>query len=188
VAIKKAEAATELPAEELLDDGVAPAISEGSEVVTDQVEEVVQAAPAPAPTPTVAVTPEVAEPIAQTVPVLSADEERAAAVATHKELADLLGWVERDTNQKMVEIQAIINDLNSKIDHLRTSFAQDTARLSETARIAFKENIEKNITLIKDQANREAAKKDVLQSQKEEFVDKIHEALKKYKASSKRTD
>jgi len=178
VAIKQAEAETELPKEELLEKGVVPVQIDASKVsvVTDKVEEVVQEALAPAPVP---------QPAGQAVPVLSAEEERAATLSTHRELAELLGWAERDTNDHMNEIQLVIDDLNAKIDHLRTSFAQDTARLNEDAKIAFKENIEKNITLLKDQVNREQAKKDVLRSQKEDFIDKIHEALKKYRNSKR---
>jgi len=189
-AIKEAEAATELPKEELLDGGDAPvSLPENpvtTEITTDRVEEVVVEAPTPGvikpepPRP-----PESPKPVGQTVPVLSTNEERAAVVAAHKELAELLGWAERDTNAHMNEIQLVIDDLNARIDNLRTSFVRDTARLTEDARIAFKENIEKNITLLKDQANREQAKKDVLRSQKEEFIDKIHEALKRYRDSKR---
>jgi hypothetical protein len=173
-AIKEAEAETELPGDELLEEGVetVETVTPEQTITTEEIEEVVQEAPAAEP-----VKPET---VGQTVPVLSTDEERAAVVAAHKELAELLGWAERDTNGHLIEIQFVIDDLNSKIDHLRTSFAQDTARLNEDSKIAFKENIEKNITLLKEQINRETAKKDVLLKQKEDFIDKIHEALKKY--------
>ena len=180
-AIKQAEAETEMPKDELLEVGVTPPQIGAQEqpITTEQVEKVVVEAPAP---PRTMNGPGQA---GRTVPVLSTDEERAAAMSTHRELAELLGWAERDTNDHMNDIQLVIDDLNSKIDHLRTSFAQDTARLSEDAKIAFKENIEKNITLLKDQVNREQAKKDILRSQKEEFIDKIHDALKKYRDSKR---
>ena len=184
IAIKEAEAETELPKDELLQVGFTPPqISPAERLVTaDKIEVVVTEAPATSPKPKT----EPARPLGHAVPVLSADEERAAVVATHRELAELLGWAERDTNDYMNEIQLVIDDLNAKIDHLRTSFAQDTARLNEDARIAFKENIEKNITLLKDQINLEVAKKDLLKTRKEEFIDKIHEALKKYKVNPNR--
>jgi hypothetical protein len=189
LAIKEAEAETELPVEDLLEGGVEPLkinIPE-QEIVTERLEQVVTKVPAPITVSTPATSQSIKTPesAGQVVPILSTDEERATIVAAHKELAELLGWAERDTNAYMNEIQLVIDDLNSKIDRLRTSFAQDTTRLDQDAKIAFKENIEKNITLLKDQVNREQAKKDVLKSQKEEFIDKIHDALKKYRDSKR---
>ena len=188
-AIKEAEASTELPSEELLESGATPiSIPPVTPPQPAEINQTAQEAPVAAPQPVNAPTPplDAPAPTGQEVPVVSTDEERAKLVAENKELADLLGWADRDTNGYLNEVQAVINDLNAKIDHLRTTFDQDTVRLEPDAKIAFKDNIEKNISLLKDQITKEQAKKDVLRSQKDEFVDRVYDALRKYREAKRR--
>ena len=159
----------------------APPVSEEVKIVESALsEQAVEAQPEPIEEPKQI---EISDLPVQTVPISSTYEERAEMVANNRELAELLGWVERDTADRINEVQSVIDDLNSKIDHLRTSYAQDTARLSEDAKIVFKENIEKNIALLKEQINNEIARRDVLNKQKEAFIEKIHEAVKNYHES-----
>lgn len=161
-AIKKAEASTALPAEDMLESGEPKMMN-------------------PEPAPVMApINPDKETGIGPEPPENKTSAIGVEAVSTGNEFDDLLAWGERDTIVKIDKVQKVIDGLEARINNIVRELESDTEGLSEDAKSLFDKNTKKNISLIRDQIAREKELQEVLNTKKDTFVSKLKAALGDY--------
>ncbi|MDR1300737.1 MAG: hypothetical protein LBK50_03450 [Candidatus Nomurabacteria bacterium] len=190
--IKEAEASTEAPNEELLPSSVEEddlavnpeptpiSDEEIDQLLADEPEEVAPVKPADQiaePEPATDYKKDIASKKSEeeSLPNISID-----SLSTGNEFEDLLAWADRDTAAKVAKIQKTIDGLKQRIQNINDDLERDTNGLSEDAKSLFEKNTKKNLDLIKDQISREEDLQHRYEEQRNTFVAKLNESLKKY--------